>query len=288
MEVIRAEVLGFCGGVRRAVAMIEAAASQAGTIYTLHAIVHNQHVMSRLRSSGIIQVASISQIPDGATVAITAHGAPMPTLAALEARGLTLIDTTCPIVRDAQRVVSENARANRFTIIYGDGDHLEVRGLLSHAGGLAVATESLDALEIPAEGKLALVSQTTKSPQALQAFAEELRANLARDIDLLVQDTTCQEPVARYRAARSLASRVDAMVVVGSRDSANTQNLLRICQESEKPTLFAESADDIESSRFPRARTIGLTAGASTPDRIIDAVEQKLRQLDSEVLEHPI
>jgi (E)-4-hydroxy-3-methyl-but-2-enyl pyrophosphate reductase len=279
MEVIRAEVLGFCGGVRRAVAMIEAAASQAGTIYTLHAIVHNQHVMSRLRASGIIHVAAISQIPDGATVAITAHGAPMPTMAALKARRLTLIDTTCPIVRDAQRVVSENASAARFTIIYGDANHLEVRGLLSHAPEQAVATESLNALELPVGRKLALVSQTTKSPQALQTFAEELRTNLAEDVDLLVQDTTCQEPVARYQAARSLASRVDAMVVVGSRDSANTQNLVRICQESRKPTLFAESADDIEPSRIPRARTIGLAAGASTPDWIIDAVEQRLRQL---------
>ena len=131
MEVVRAGVLGFCGGVRRAVAMIEEAADRRGPIYTLHAIVHNEHVMARLRERGVILVDSLAEIPDNASVALTAHGAPLMTIAALRARGLNLIDATCPIVQDAQRTVAENAKAGRFTIIFGDRNHLEVRGLLS-------------------------------------------------------------------------------------------------------------------------------------------------------------
>ncbi|MBE0634452.1 4-hydroxy-3-methylbut-2-enyl diphosphate reductase [Candidatus Bipolaricaulota bacterium] len=279
MDVIRAEVLGFCGGVRRAVAMIEDAVREAGTIYTLHAIVHNQQVMNRLEASGVIQVASISQTPDDASVAITAHGATKPTIAALQIRGLKLIDTTCPIVRDAQRVLSENATSGRFTIIYGDGNHLEVRGLLSHAPGQAMATQSLNALEVPADRTLAVASQTTKSPEALQAFATNLAAHLSEDVDLLVQDTTCHEPVARYQAARALAARVDAMVIVGSRDSANTGNLKRVCQESGTPAYLVESADEIDASLVGQARVLGLTAGASTPDWAIDEVERRLQRL---------
>lgn len=279
MDVIRANVLGFCGGVRRAVAMVEEAASRLGSIYTLHAIVHNQHVMDRLREIGVILVDSLSQIPDGASVALTAHGTPAPVIAALRARELNLIDTTCPIVSDAQRVVSENAKSKRFTIIYGDRNHLEVRSLLSHAAGNAVATESLDDLEIPFQCNLAVIGQTTKSPEALQAFAENLTSQLSEASDLIVQDTTCEEPVARYRAARELAALVDAIVVVGSPNSANSRNLHAACQESGKLAFFLESAEDIDPSSLAKHTVIGLTAGASTPDWIIDEVELRLRQL---------
>ncbi len=279
MEVVRASVLGFCGGVRRAVAMVEDAADQFGTVYTLHEIVHNQHVMERLKDKGVILVNSLSEIPDDATVALTAHGAPLPLIAAIHARKLSLVDTTCPIVADAQRVVAENARSQRFTIIFGDSQHLEVRSLLSHAGISAVATESMDGLEFPSAGRLALVGQTTKSPEALQVFAEELIARLRTKSALIVQDTTCPEPVARYRAAREMAAGVDAIVVVGSSNSANTRNLHQVCQESGKPTSLLESVADIDASAFAGYRCIGLTAGASTPDWVIDSVEQGFQQL---------
>lgn len=279
MEVVRASVLGFCGGVRRAVAMVEDAAEQFETIYTLHEIVHNQHVMERLRKRGVILVDSLSKIPDDAAVALTAHGAPLPMIAAIRARKLNLVDATCPIVRDAQRVVAENSESRRFTFIFGDRYHLEVRSLLSHAGINAVATESVNELEFPSEGRLALVGQTTKSPEALQAFAEELIARLGTKPDLVVQDTTCLEPVARYRAAREFAVGVDAIVVVGSSNSANTRNLHQVCQESGKPTCFLESVADIDASAFVGYKRIGLTAGASTPDWVIDSVEQGFQQL---------
>jgi len=279
MEVVRASVLGFCGGVRRAVAMIEDAADRFGTVYTLHEIVHNRHVMEQLRERGVILVNSLSEIPEDASVALTAHGAPLPLIAAIRARGLNLIDATCPIVGDAQRVVAENSASRRFTIIFGDRHHLEVRSLLSQAVGSSVATESVDGLEIPSEERLALVSQTTKSPEALQTFAQDLIARLGVKTNVIVQDTTCSEPVARYRAANELAADVDAIVVVGSPNSANTRNLHAICANSGKPTFFLESAKDIDPSIFQKISYIGLTAGASTPDWVIDAVEQGLRLL---------
>ena len=279
MEVVRASVLGFCGGVRRAVAMVEDAADRLGTVYTLHEIVHNRHVMEQLRERGVILVNSLSEIPEDTSVALTAHGAPLPLIAAIHARELNLIDATCPIVGDAQRVVAENSKLPLFTIIFGDRHHLEVRSLLSQAVGSSVATESMDGLEIPSEERLSLVSQTTKSPEALQAFAQDLIARLGVKTNVIVQDTTCSEPVARYRAANELAADVDAIVVVGSPNSANTRNLHAICANSGKPTFFLESAKDIDPSIFHKISYIGLTAGASTPDWVIDAVEQGLRQL---------
>ena len=281
MEVVRASVLGFCGGVHRAVAMIEEAADRCAPapIYTLHAIVHNEHVMARLRERGVILVDSLAEIPDNASVALTAHGAPLMTIAALRARGLNLIDATCPIVQDAQRTVAENAKSGRFTIVYGDRNHLEVRGLLSHAPGNAVAAESMDGLEVPSESKLSIAAQTTKSPEALQAFAEDLITLLGGATDVIVQDTTCQEPMARYRAARELANKADVIVVVGSPTSANTRDLHEICESSGRPAIFIESAENIDPSAFGQYTRLGLTAGASTPDWIIDSVEQRFRQL---------
>ena len=279
MDIIRASVLGFCGGVRHAVAMLEDASHQFGTIYTLHEIVHNAHVMDRLREKGVILVNSLSKIPDGATVALTAHGAPLSLIAGIQARHLNLIDATCPIVADAQRRVAENSKSGRFTIIFGDSQHLEVRSLLSHASAGAIAAESMEGLAIPSEGRLGLVAQTTKAPEALQAFACDLRAQLPDKTDLVIQDTTCPEPLARYRAARKLATDVDAIIVVGGSMSANSRNLHAVCRESGKPAFFLESADEIDRSTIATYRRIGLTAGASTPDWVIDSVEQRLRQL---------
>ena len=279
MEVVRAGVLGFCGGVRRAVTMIEEAADRSGPIYTLHAIVHNEHVMARLRKRGVILVDSLAEIPDNAFVALTAHGAPMMTIAALRARGLNVIDATCPIVQDAQRTVAENAKLGRFTIIFGDRNHLEVRGLLSQAAGNAVAAESIDGLELPSESKLTIVGQTTKAPEALQAFARDLASLLGEATDIVVQDTTCGEPVARYRAARELADQADVVVVVGSPTSANTRNLYEICKSSGRHTTFIQSAEDIDPSLFRQYTHIGLTAGASTPNWLIDSVEQRFHEL---------
>lgn len=280
MEIVRARVLGFCGGVRRAVAMVEDAASKRGPIYTLHEIVHNQHVMDRLRDRGVILVNALSEVPNHVAVALTAHGAPRQLITGIRARDLALIDATCPIVADAQRRVAENTDSGRFTIIFGDREHLEVRSLLSQAGTAgAVAAESIDGLTIPSEDRLAIVAQTTKSPRALQAFAADVRRQLRSEIDLLIQDTTCLEPVARYQAARELAPHVDAMVIVGSAMSANTRNLHAVCCESGTPAFFLEDAAGIDGSTVAAYKSIGLTAGASTPDWVIDAVEARLSKL---------
>jgi small subunit ribosomal protein S1 len=126
---------------------------------------------------------------------------------------------------------------------------------------------------------LGLVAQTTKSPEALEAFAHDLRTQLSARTDLVVKDTTCPEPVARYRAARELAQGVEALVVVGSPTSANTRNLHAVCCESGKPTFFVESAANLSAPDFAAFTRIGLTAGASTPDWVIEAVERRLQQM---------
>jgi 4-hydroxy-3-methylbut-2-en-1-yl diphosphate reductase len=279
MDVVRADILGFCWGVRRALERIERALAESKPIYALHAIVHNEVVMADLQARGLVWVSSPSDIPDGATVVVAAHGVPAALLAGLQARDLAILDATCPVVRTAQRTVAENARSGRFTVIYGDREHLEVRGLLSHAGGRAEAAVSIDGLALPAGTPVTVVGQTTRSPENLEAFADELRSALGDGADVIVQDTTCAEPQARYRAVRDLAEHVDALVVVGSPTSANTHNLEEICRSSGRPTCLVDSADAIDPDGFQPGFRIGLTAGTSTPDTAIDAVEDRLRSL---------
>lgn len=282
MNVTRARVLGFCGGVRAAVARLEQAADQFGRVYTLHEIVHNKDVTEQLEKRHVVHVESVSSIPDGAVVAITAHGAPLSTVAALDARGFIIIDATCSNVRKAQQIVADNAQQGLFTVIYGTRTHLEVQGLLSHGAGHAIAAESFDELTLPPRGKIALCAQTTREPGRFRSFAQQVNDQLDDETRLILQqETICQETVHRYQAARELSTQVDidAMVVVGSSNSANTGILRSVCEESGKPTLLVSSANDIDDAMFARFTSIGLTAGASTPDWIIDAVESRLRQI---------
>ena len=284
MNVIRARVLGFCGGVRTAVAKLEQAAEQYGKVYTLHEIVHNEKVTERLKKKHVIHVKSISDIPDGAVVAITAHGAPLSTIAELEERGFPQIDATCFNVRKAQQIVADNAQQGTFTLIYGAREHLEVQGLLSHGAGRAIAAESLDGLTLPSHGTIALCAQTTREPSRFHAFSQQVKAQLDDETRLLLQqETICQETVNRYQAARELSTRadIDVLVVVGSPNSANTAILKSVCEEGGKPTFLLSSADSIDEATFERFTSIGLTAGASTPDEIIDDMESRLRQIVS-------
>lgn len=284
MNVIRARVLGFCGGVRTAVAKLEHAAAQYGRVYTLHEIVHNEDVTKRLEEQNVVHVQSMSEIPDDAIVAVTAHGAPISTLAALEARGFKQVDATCPNVRKAQQVVAQNAKQHIFTVIYGTPEHLEVQGLLSHGAGCAVAATGLAGLAFPSAGRIALCAQTTREPGRFRAFAQLLQTQLDDDTRLILQqETICQETVNRYQAARELSARpdIDAIVIVGSANSANTGILQSVCEESGKPAIRVASAMDIEDGAFEQFAVLGLTAGASTPDETIDCVEARLRRISS-------
>jgi (E)-4-hydroxy-3-methyl-but-2-enyl pyrophosphate reductase len=278
VTIVKAKVLGFCGGVRRAVQMIESELAESGPLYTLGAIVHNAHVVDALAKKGARMTRSLDEVPGGGTVAITAHGAGEDVYAEIERRGLRLVDTTCPIVRRAQGAVARLVEEGYSVVLYGEAEHPEVRGILSWTRGGGIATQSPD-VEIPTGTKgIAIVSQTTKSPAMFAEFAQALVKRFTGKVpEIRIVDTTCPETGRRYQSAEELATDVEALIVVGSRSSANTRKLAETCRATGVPTYHIESAAEIEEERLGAGRRFGVTAGASTPDDVIEDVVRRLR-----------
>jgi len=279
IQIELARVYGFCPGVRRAVETVEEHLREQGPLATLGAIVHNTRVVDRLASLGAQGVRSLDEASASA-VAITAHGAGPAVVEEIRRRGLGLVDTTCPIVKRAQEAVHRLSEAGFTVLIYGEEAHPEVQGLLAWTGGDGHAT--LVPAEAPAAraGRLAIVSQTTKEREA---FWEFVRAVVGRDRgtlrELQVVDTTCPETGRRYRAAQDLARRVEAIFVVGSRNSANTRRLAEVVRATGVRTHFIESEGEIQPEWLAGMSRVGVTAGASTPDEAVQAVIRRLREV---------
>jgi len=274
-----AHVYGFCPGVRRAVEMVEDHLVQRGPLATLGAIVHNARVVDRLAAKGAEVVRALDEVTVPA-VAITAHGAGPKVYRAIERRGLALVDTTCPIVKRAQESAHRLSEAGFTVLIYGEATHPEVQGLLAWTGGNGHATlVPEDAL--PARGgHLAIVSQTTKERDAFWEFVQGVLARQRPGLsEVQVVDTTCPETGRRYQAAQDLAKRVEAIFVVGSRNSANTRRLAEVVRATGVRTHFIESEDEILPPWVAGVSRVGVTAGASTPDEAVQAVIRRLREL---------
>jgi len=283
MSIVRAKVLGFCGGVRRAVQMIETELAERGPLHTLGAIVHNAHVVDALAAKGAKMASELDGVPEGGTVAITAHGAGEDVYAEIERRGLRLVDTTCPIVRRAQETAARLVEEGFTVVLYGEAEHPEVRGILSWTRGRGTATQSPDVEIAIGERGIALIAQTTKSPTRFAEFAQTVvRRFTGAAPEIRIIDTTCPETGRRYQAAKELADAVDALIVVGSRTSANTRKLAETCRETRVPTYHIESADEIDDQWLLETARFGVTAGASTPDHVINAVVRRLETAEGE------
>jgi 4-hydroxy-3-methylbut-2-enyl diphosphate reductase len=277
MKVIKADVLGFCFGVRRAVAMIETELEKNGPLCTLGAIVHNTHVVESLTEKGGRLIHDLNEVRPNEAVAITAHGAGDEVYSAIRDRGLRIVDTTCPIVRRAQQTAEKLVKEGYFVIVYGEAEHPEVKGILSWTAGKGVATQTPE-VEIP-EGTtgIAVIAQTTKNPQQFAQFAERATREFAGKVtEIRIVNTTCPETGRRYQAGSELAKRVDVILVVGSRSSANTRKLAETCSATGVPTYHIESASEIKEEWFDGCDVCGVTAGASTPDEVIENVVNRL------------
>jgi len=281
VEIRLATSLGFCFGVRRAIEMVEDAATQKGRIDSLGSIVHNPVVAERLDGRGVGIVRGFEDV-SAKSVAITAHGAGPEVYRRAASAGLAMVDTTCPIVARAQRAARRLVDSGFKVIIYGDADHPEVRGVLAWTRGRGVVlAHADDAVEIPRR-KVALLSQTTKSQQMFTDFvARFLALHIDRINEVRVINTTCPETEDRYEAARQLAREVDLMVVIGGRNSANTAKLAGTCRGAGVETRQIEREDEIVPAWLRGKRRIGVTAGASTPDESVQAVVRRLRELDA-------
>jgi len=280
VKIEKTKEIGFCFGVRRAINILEKAAGERGGVETLGAVVHNQQVLQRLAEIGVKVVKSIDDI-QGNTVAISSHGASPQVEAELQARHIDIINTTCPFVHRVQIAARRLARSGFFVIIYGDAEHTEVKGVLGWADGRGLATldekpiAKLDSLP----RRLGVLSQTTQVPADFTQFVKRLiDLALAKDSELRIIDTICHDIRRRQAEALTLASRVDLMLVIGGRGSANTNRLTELCSAATE-TYLVETAAEINPSWFQGKQNIGITSGASTAEPTIDEVLTKLKGL---------
>ena len=283
MQVIKAKELGFCMGVRRAVDMMESAAGEMGPITSLGSTVHNPQVVDRLRGQGVDVIATLESI-DARPVAITAHGVGPEVMQELQSRGAAVVDTTCPIVTRAQQWAKKLSDEGFGVIIFGDPDHKEVRGIVGWAGGKAVTmrTEAELAAPLPdwMPSRIAALSQTTETEAHFASFVQKLLSvHMDRISELRVVNTLCNATTSQQAATEELAQQVDLMVVVGGRESANTRHLADVAREHGIETHQVESAAELEPTWFAGCARVGVAAGASTPDAVIDEVVARLHTL---------
>lgn len=278
MEIEKAGDLGFCFGVRRAIEMVEEAAQKQGPLQTLGPIVHNRQVVEGLKAKGI-EVASGLHDIDSEIVAITSHGMAPQVVDMLKSRGLKLIDATCPLVQRAQRAARRLAAAGFFVLVFGDSAHPEVQGILGWAGDNALATLEAPKLErLPR--RVGVLSQTTQSAAHFARFLQQLiTSGIAPLSELRIINTICEVTTRRQQEALELGRRVDLMLVIGGRHSANTRHLAESCVAAGVETHHVETAAELDPAWLVNRRRIGVTAGASTPEQLIDEVIIKLEEM---------
>ncbi|HAK95171.1 MAG TPA: 4-hydroxy-3-methylbut-2-enyl diphosphate reductase [Planctomycetes bacterium] len=267
---------GFCMGVRRALSSaLEAALRRRGRIFTLGPLIHNTQVVELLRRRHVEILARPEDVAPGDLVVIRAHGVPPESMAAIEERGGMICDATCPHVTRAQNTVKKAVEAGAHVIIVGDRGHAEVTGLLGFAGGKGHVVENPEeAASLPPMDFAWVVAQTTQAADTFAAVAEAVRARVPR---VEVAATICGSTSGRQEEVIGLAHEVDVMVVVGGKHSANTVRLAEISRRAGVPTVLVETADELDPAVFKGCRTAGVTAGASTPNWIIDEVVERLR-----------
>ncbi len=272
-----AETAGFCYGVRRAISIAEEEAPKG--CWVLGELIHNRMEMDRLRSLGLKSARTVEEIPAGETVLIRSHGEPEETFRALEARGCRVVDATCPNVKRIHRIVRDAARRGRLPIVVGDRDHPEVRGIVGSAPEVVVLRDADDAEQWLREGApgpetpVTVVFQTTEIRERAKKCAETLKKVYTNQEKF---DTICDATFSRQKEATGLSARCDAMLVVGDRSSANTRRLAEICAGRCPKVIFAETASELDLSDLKDVRTLGVTAGASTPAWIIKEVCAKM------------
>ena len=286
MEVKVAKTAGFCFGVQRAVDNVyELIDSCPDRLFTLGPIIHNEEVVNDLEKKGV-RVASeeeLKTLPEGSTVVIRSHGVGKKVYDQLEECGLSYVDVTCPFVLKIHRIVEKESKAGSHIVIIGDPDHPEVVGICGWCiGPYTVIRTKQDALDfVPPEGKnVCIVSQTTFNYNKFKDLVEILRKkrydNTVLNI-LNILNTICNATEERQREAKNIAGEVDTMLVVGGRHSSNTQKLFEICKKECGNTYYIQTPVDLDSEMFQCSSYVGITAGASTPNKIIEEVQEHVR-----------
>ena len=280
MEVIVAKSAGFCFGVKRAVDKVYEQIGKAGKpIYTFGPIIHNEEVVKDLESKGVQVLRSLEELKalDDGIVVIRSHGVGKQIYELLKSKQIDIVDATCPFVAKIHRIMEEQKAAGRRVIIIGNEHHPEVEGIKGWGDETTIVVETpeqVDDLELSEGEKLCIVSQTTFNYNKFKELVEKISK---KGYDILVLNTICNATQERQVEAKRIASEVDAMIVIGGKNSSNTQKLYDICKKECKNTCYIQTLSDLDPESVTSVRSVGITAGASTPNHIIEEVHTNVR-----------
>lgn len=286
MQILLANPRGFCAGVDRAISIVERALELYGApIYVRHEVVHNRYVVDSLRERGAVFIEEIAEVPDGSILIFSAHGVSQAARAEAKARDLTMLfDATCPLVTKVHMEVARASRRGTEAILIGHAGHPEVEGTMGQysnpQGGmyLVESPEDVWKLQVKDESNLCFMTQTTLSVDDTSDVIDALRQRFPSIIGPR-KDDICYATTNRQEAVRNLAGDADVVLVVGSKNSSNSNRLAELAQRVGKPAYLIDSAADIQESWLSGARHIGVTAGASAPDVLVQEVISRLKAL---------
>jgi 4-hydroxy-3-methylbut-2-en-1-yl diphosphate reductase len=283
IRVVLAQPRGFCAGVERAIEIVERALEKYGPpIYVRHEIVHNRHVVERLRAKGARFVDEIDEIPPGAVTIFSAHGVASAIETRAGERGLPVIDATCPLVSKVHIEGQRYANQGREIVLIGHAGHPEIEGTMGRITGkvhLISRAEEVAALKVGDPTKLAFITQTTLSVDDTRAVIEALKARFPSIVGPDTKDI-CYATQNRQRATLELAKIVDVVLVVGAPNSSNSNRLREIAAEFGVPSYLIEDATALDPCWLEGVSAVGITAGASAPDELVDELVERLRELD--------
>lgn len=280
MRFVLANPTGLCFGIKRAVAQLEESLRSNGKVYALGSPVHNPQEIERLEANGLIVVEALEDIPRGAVSFVRAHGVAPQVFAELAKRSSVVIDGTCPFVKTAQERVKELSKEGYLVVISGDKTHPEVQGLIGFVGdnkdNVVVMSSGEDIPDKLKGRRCGVLSQTT---QKAADFAAQVGAVVQAAPEIKVYNTICKATLARQESIRKLASEVDGMIILGGRNSANTRKLFEISGSAGVPSIWIEHAGELERGWLQNKDIVGIAAGGSTPDWLIEKLIEKLQQM---------
>ncbi len=276
MEIIVAKMAGFCFGVKRAIDIaFQIANEKRKGVYTLGPIIHNPQVVEMLKEKGIIPIEDIKAKKDIRALIIRTHGIPLHLSKEISSIGCEIIDATCPFVKKAQYYAKLLMEEGYQVVILGEKNHPEVKGLMSYANNDVIVVDSKTPLP-KLKKRVGIVVQTT---QSLEALKKVLSDAIEHANEIKVYNTICNSTALRLKETEKMARKVDVMLVVGGKNSANTTQLTRLCKSLSVPTHHIETSSEIKKEWIKNAKKLGITAGASTPEWIIKEVEKRIRDI---------
>lgn len=278
MKVLLADEYGFCFGVERAVEMVEDALEEGDTVRTLGPLIHNEQEMQRLGKFGVSTIQEPVQIRRGETAVIRAHGVTPEVQKELEEKASKVVDATCPFVTRVQKLAARAAEQDRHVIVVGNPDHPEMIGVKGYAPEHAfVIKDETEVANLPRLRNPLVVSQTTIKAKTFFDTAEAIKTKT--DDEVQIVNTICSATRDRQDAARALAGEVDAFYIIGGRHSSNSRKLLVVCQEQCPKSFLIETEEEINPQDLIGAETVGVTAGASTPNWLIEKIIKHLKEI---------